>query len=200
MTRLRRRLVAGAAVLACAAPLGVAQAAGTTDDGNNLAVATTEQDNGKAFDFEYSVEYQNGGVVDNRNVANAAARCTDCRATAIAFQIVLVGGSPSQVVPFNQGVAITDQCTRCVVFAGAHQFVRTVSEGTHITREGLATLYDVRNDLAALESQDLDIVALKAAVDEQGDRVVQVLTDDLVTKSGKHTTARARDDHQQDLY
>jgi putative peptide zinc metalloprotease protein len=198
VTTLRRRLVAGAAVLACAAPFGVAQAAGTTDDGNNLAVATTETDGARAFDFEYSVEYQDGGVVDNRNVANAAARCTDCRAEAIAFQIVLVGGSPSQMAPFNQAVAINDQCTRCVVFAGAHQFVRTVSPGTHITRAGLTTLYDVRHDLAALENEDLDIVALKAAVDEQGDRVVQVLTDELVTKSGKHTTARARHDRHQD--
>ena len=129
MSTLRRRVAAGVAVLACAAPFGVAQAQDATRDKDNLAVATTEPDGARAFDFSYSVEYQRGGVVDHKNIANAAARCTDCRATAIAFQIVLVNGSPTQLVPHNQAVAINDQCTNCVVYAGARQFVRTVSDG-----------------------------------------------------------------------
>ena len=56
---------------------------------DNRAVATTEQDGARVFDFAWSLDRQRGGVVDHSNVANAAARCTDCRATAIAFQIVL---------------------------------------------------------------------------------------------------------------
>ena len=103
MRSLRRRIAAGAALLACAAPFGVAQAQDATRDKDNIAVATTEQDGARAFDFSYSVEYQRGGVVDHKNVANAAARCTDCRATAIAFQIVLVSGSPTQLVAAQPG-------------------------------------------------------------------------------------------------
>ncbi len=198
MTRLRHRVAAGVALLACVAPLGVAQAQDAARDKDNLAVATIEQDGARAFDFSYSVEYQRGGVIDHRNVANAAARCTDCRATAIAFQIVLVSDSPSQLIPHNQAVAINDQCTRCVVYAGARQFVRVVSDDTRITRDGLYTLVDVRRDLAALEAQDLDVAALTAAVEAQEARVLQVLTEELVTKSGKPSRTRERDDDQQD--
>jgi len=198
VSTLRRRIAAGAAVLACATPFGVAQAQDAARDKDNYAVATTEQDGGRAFDFSYSVEYQRGGVVDNKNVANAAARCTDCRATAIAFQIVLVSGSPTRVEPQNQALAITDQCTNCVVYAGAAQFVRTVSDGTRITRDGLATLYDVRRDLAALEGQDLDAGALKAAVDTQEARVRQVLIEELYTQSGKRSVTRDRNDSSDD--
>lgn len=198
MSTLRRRVIAGVAVLACVTPLGVARAQDATRDKDNIAVATTETDGARAFDFSYGVEYQRGGVVDHRNIANAAARCTDCRATAIAFQIVLVSGSPTQLVPRNQAVAINDQCTSCVVYAGARQFVRTVSDGTRITKEGLYTLADVRRDLAALEGQDLDVAGLTAEVEEQESRVLQVLTEELYTKSGKRSTIRQRDDNQQD--
>ncbi len=198
MTTLRRRMAVGVALLACVTPFGVAQAQEATRDKDNLAVATIERDGGRAFDFSYSVEYQRGGVVDHKNVANAAARCTDCRATAIAFQIVLVNGSPSQLVPYNQAVAINDQCTSCVVYAGARQFVRTVSDNTRITREGLYTLYDVRRDLAALEGQELDVAALTAAVEAQEARVLQVLTEELVTTGGRRSTIRYRDNNQRD--
>jgi len=101
-------------------------------------------------------------------------------------------------VPHNQAVAINDQCTNCVVYAGARQFVRTVSDDTRITREGLYTIYDVRRDLAALEGQDLEVAALQAAVEAQEARVLQVLTEELYTKSGKRSITRDRDDSQQD--
>lgn len=200
MTTLRRRLTAGIALLACAAPFGVAQAQdATTRDKDNLAVATTEQDGARAFDFAWSLDRQRGGVVDHRNIANAAARCTDCRATAIAFQIVLVSGTPTQVAPRNQAVAINDQCTNCVVYAGARQFVRVVGAGgARFTGEGRATLADVRNDLRALERRDLDVDALTAAVEAQEARVLRVLTEEVVTRGGKRSSYRDRDDRQAD--
>lgn len=200
MIRLHRRAVAVAALLACATPFGVAQAQdgsiGSQTGKDTIAVATTEVDGARAFDFEWSLHRQRAGIVDHRNIANAAARCTDCRATAIAFQVVLVEGSPSQLTPRNQAVAINDQCTRCVVYAGARQFVRVVPEGTRITRDGLYTLVDVRRDLAALEGQDLDVAALTAAVETQESRVLQVLTEELHTSSGKQSSARDREDRQ----
>jgi putative peptide zinc metalloprotease protein len=202
VTSLRRCAIAAAALLACAVPLGVAQAQdgsiGSQTGKDTIAVATTEVDGARAFDFEWSLQRQRGGIVDQRNIANAAARCTDCRATAIAFQVVLVTGSPSQLTPLNQAVAINDQCTRCVVYAGARQFVRVVAEGTQITRDGLYTLVDVRRDLAALEGQDLDPAALTAVVEAQEARVLQVLTEELVTSRGKHSSPRDRDDNQAD--
>ena len=186
-------------MLACAAPLGVAQAQDKQRKQDNIAVATTEQDGGNAFDFAWSVRRERGDVVDNKNVANAAARCTDCRATSIAFQIVLARGNPSQVTPHNQAVAINDACTRCVVYAGARQFVRVVPEGgARFTGEGRSTLSDVRNDLRALEGQDLTYEELHAAVEEQEARVLQVLVEEVVTYAGGRTQYRDKDDRQAD--
>jgi putative peptide zinc metalloprotease protein len=197
----RRRAAALLATLACAAPagLGVAQADDKQRSKDNVAVATTETDGARAFDFSYSLHRQRGGVVDHRNIANAAARCTDCRATSIAFQIVLVRGTPEQLTPRNQAVAINDQCTRCVVYAGARQFVRVVDGDVRFTEEGVRTLLDVRNQLRALEHADLDVAGLAAKVEEQEQRVLQVLRDELVAKDdGSRAHVRDRDDNEAD--
>jgi putative peptide zinc metalloprotease protein len=197
VSTLRRRVVAGAALLACAAPLGVAQAQSGTGDEVNRAVATTEQDGARAFDFAWSLIRQRGGVVNQQNVANAAARCTGCRATAVAFQIVLATRGATVGSPRNQAVAINDQCTNCVVYAGARQFVRVVSgNNAAFTDEGRATLSDVRNDLRALEDQNLDVNGLTAAVEAQEARVLKVLTEEVVTTSGDAVRYRTRVNRQ----
>ena len=198
MSTLRRRVAAGVALLACALPLGVAQA---QDDGHarekdNIAVATTQVDGSRVFDFSWSLRRQRGGVVDHRNIANAAARCTNCRATAIAFQIVLASGSPSEITPYNQSLAINHECTNCVVYAGARQFVRVTSGYADFTDEGRAILNDVRNDLRALEEQDLGVDALIAEVEKQEARVLNVLTKEVVTTSGDPVTVRYRENLQ----
>ena len=197
MNTLRRRLIAGAALLACAAPLGAAQAQNSTGDEVNRAVATTEQDGTRAFDFAWSLVRQRGGTVNQQNVANAAARCTDCRATAVAFQIVLASRGAAVGSPRNQAVAINDQCTNCVVYAGARQFVRVVAgNNAAFTDEGRATLADVRNDLRALEDQNLDVDALTAVVEAQEARVLKVLTEEVVTASGDRVRYRTRVNRQ----
>ena len=97
MTAARRRTLALLAC-ACALPPGSAQAAATATT-TTWRPPSIEQDGGRAFDFAWDIRKQRGGVVDHFNAANAGARCTDCRATAIAFQIVLVSGAPSTVAP-----------------------------------------------------------------------------------------------------
>jgi hypothetical protein len=178
-----RALRTGAAalltLLACALPAGGAQAAHR----ENIARATIEQDAGRAFDFAWDVSHQRGGVVDHVNRAHAAARCTDCEATAIAFQIVLVSGAPSTAAPINEAVALNLECTRCETVAEARQFVRVVDAPAKLTRSGRATLRDVRRDLRALEAQDPPIDQLHQAVESAEARVRQVLNSELVLRS-----------------
>ena len=180
MTRaIRSSLLLLLAILACALPAGSAQAAHR----ENTAQATIEQDNGRAFDFAWDVSHQRGGVVDHANKAHAAGRCTDCEATAIAFQIVLVSGAPSTVAPTNEAVALNLECTRCEVVAEARQFVRVMPDPVRFTNEGRTELSDVRRDLAALESQDPPIDQLHQAVETQEARVREVLATELVVRS-----------------
>jgi hypothetical protein len=85
----RRRLtLLCLAFLALAAPVA---ARGDDENGAraNVATAIVLQDGGTAFDATWSLSRQEGGPVDHRNEAIARASCTDCRAVAIAFQVVI---------------------------------------------------------------------------------------------------------------
>jgi putative peptide zinc metalloprotease protein len=172
-------------VAACALLFGSAQASPSTQ---NAATAVIEQDDGRAFDFAWDVSRQRGGdVVDHMNSATARARCIRCRATAIAFQIVLVSGSPTTVVPVNTAEAINAECTECVVAAEARQFVRVVPDPVRFTGQGRAVLADVRRQLSELEAQDLPIDQLHQAVEAQEARVREVLQNELVLKGQSDT-------------
>jgi putative peptide zinc metalloprotease protein len=178
----RRSLTLLAVVVACVLPFGSAQASG--DSGDNVATANITQDDGRAFDFAWDVYKQNGDdPVLNRNEADAAGQCTRCKATAIAFQILLVHGSPNVVVPQNIATALSDQCTECQVVAEARQFVRVSPDRLRVNGEGRQILQDVRRDLAALEDQDLPADQLHAAVEAEEARVREVLATDLVVAS-----------------
>src|SRR5215208_5704690 len=139
----RRSLTLIVVVLVCVLPFGSAQATGKTD---NVATATIQQDDGQAFDFAWDIYKQNGdAAVLNRNEADAFARCMRCEATAIAFQIVLVHGSPATVVPQNIAQAANTECTECTVAAEARQFVRVSPDPLKLTGDGRAILADVRH-------------------------------------------------------
>jgi len=175
---MRRPLLTAIVALACA-PAG-AQAAVPHHD--NVATAINQTDATHVDDFAWGVSRQRGGdVVDQLNRAHAAATCTDCEATAIAFQIVLVSGSPATVTPVNEAVAINEGCTRCETAAEARQFVRVVDQRVKITGRGRRELADVRGDLRALTQRDVALAELHQAVEAQEARVKEVLDTELVT-------------------
>jgi hypothetical protein len=184
-----RRITALLVLLACALPAGSAQAAAPTE---NVATATIEQDAGRAFDFAWDVAKQRGGVVDHLNAANAAARCTRCEATAIAFQIVIASDA-EKVAPINQAVALNQACTECAVVAEARQFVRVVDVPVKLTSRGRAELADVRQDLAALEALDPPLDQLHQAVELQEARVREILGRELVMKADPESDANVLD-------
>jgi putative peptide zinc metalloprotease protein len=178
-------------VLACVPSSGSAQAAPGTE---NVATAIAEQSESRVFDLAWDVSRQRGdGVVDHLNAATARARCIRCGATAIAFQIVLVSGSPTTVIPRNTAEAINVECTECVTLAEARQFVRVVPSPVRITGAGRAVLADVRQRLRALESQNLRVDELHQAVETQEARVLEVLRNELVLKSAPDTEAEVLD-------
>ena len=182
MSPLRRRLAALLlTVVGCVLPMGSAQATTSTD---NSATAIIEVDHGRAFDFAWNLSRKRGdAAVTNWNSATAKARCVECRATAIAFQIVLVSGSPSVVVPRNTAEALNLECTNCTVAAEARQFVRVVPDPVRFTGEGRAILANVRERLSALEVEDLAVDQVHQVVEAQEARVREVLANELVMRS-----------------
>jgi putative peptide zinc metalloprotease protein len=183
-----KRALAIVLTLACASPAG-AQAAPARD---NVASAVTETDGAYVSDFAWDVTRQSGGDVDQLNSATAQARCTDCGATAIAFQVVLVSGPSGSLVPHNRAVAVNDQCTRCVVAAEARQFVRVVDEPVKFTDEGMQQLADIRQDLRDLARANLSVADLHAAVERDEARVLDVMANEVVPKADPEGTVRGR--------
>jgi hypothetical protein len=183
-----KRALAFLLTLACASPAG-AQAAPARD---NVASAVTTTDGSSVSDFAWDVTRQNGGDVDQLNSATAQAQCTDCGGTAIAFQVVLVSGTPDSLTPHNRAVAVNDQCTRCVVAAEARQFVRVVDQPAKFTDEGMRQLADIRQDLRALARANLSVADLHAAVERDEARVLDVLATEVVPKAHPDGTVRVR--------
>jgi hypothetical protein len=174
--------------LACASPAG-AQAGSPGHD--NVASASTETDGSRTSDVAWDVTQQRG-VVDELNSATATAHCTDCGATAIAFQIVLVSGAPQTVAPRNLAVALNDRCTRCVVVAEARQFVRVVDQPVKLTAAGREELANVRQELRTLAGDDLPPGELHAAIEQDAARVQALLAADLVPKADPGARAHVR--------
>jgi hypothetical protein len=186
MNALTHRVVTFLVVLVCALSVGSAQAAGS----DNIATAIIEQDDGQAFDFAWDIHRQHGdNAIDDLNQATARAQCIRCEATAIAFQIILVDGSPATVVPQNLAEAVNEGCTECTAIAEARQFVRVTPDPVRLTRGGRATLADVRQQLSSLEEQNLPIDQLHQAVETQEARVREVLAEDLVKAADPATEA-----------
>ena len=170
-----------AATLACALPFGSAQAAPGTE---NIATANATEDGSHVFDLAWDVSRERGlDVVDHRNSATASSQCSDCGATAIAFQTVLVSGSPTTVVPINTAEALNYECTACETVAEARQFVRVVPQPVKLTSAGRAILADVRWELGALRWRNLPPEQEHAVVEAQEQRVLGVLRDELVLRS-----------------
>jgi hypothetical protein len=180
-----RRLLA-AATVACVLPLGAAQADG---DGfrprDNVATAHAQADGANEFDLAWEVRHERKGDVDHRNLARAIGQCTDCKATAIAFQVVLASGDRiGAVAPENKAYAINSECTRCVTHAAARQFVRVVDRPVKFTREGREALEQARRALRALEGRDLTVNEFTAEIERQEAVVLDALTTQVVPREG----------------
>jgi len=190
----RRALTCAVLLLACVLPLGSAQAALDIRPKDNVAIAQIATDAGHDFEFSWEIRKQRGGIVDHLNSAQAYSQCVECGATAIAFQIVLATDS-NTVIPRNEAIAINNECTNCVTVAEARQFVRVYDRRVRITGAGRAVLDDVRTQLDALATQNLDIAALHTAVEAQEARVKEVLADDVVLRADPDTEADVIEHH-----
>jgi putative peptide zinc metalloprotease protein len=95
--------------------------------GDNQALAVNTRDGSVAYDVSFSLVWVEAGhSALNRNEAFAAAGCRNCRAVAVAFQVVLLVGSVDVVVPQNLSTAVDYGCLECVTYALATQLVVTV--------------------------------------------------------------------------
>ena len=184
-SRLRRAWKALAAVLAVAvlafvglATLGADPA--PADGGNNVAVAVNTKDGTTRFKVRLQIRRDDGRVVDATNAAVAYASCTDCRAIAAAFQVVLVTSEATEITPTNLSLALNEGCSGCETLASAYQFVYGVDDDVRFTREGRKEIHEIRKALKALRDPALSLDEIQAQLDELAARLARVLTSELV--------------------
>jgi putative peptide zinc metalloprotease protein len=159
---------------------------------DNAAIAVNTKDGTTVFKVAFAIRHVMSDVVDETNAAVAYDSCNNCAAVAIAFEIVLVEGSPSTVTPTNIAIAFNENCEACVAIAEAYQFVLGTGGLVHFDPEGNKILADIRKELHSLRKQDLTLEQLQAELDSIAARIADVLANHLVpvpgTKTGQQQT------------
>jgi putative peptide zinc metalloprotease protein len=175
MRRLTIILIAGLVALALAGPL-----AGVAAAQDNTAVAINTKDGTSIFKLAFKIHRVAGEVVDNSNAAVAFASCEECQALAVAMQVVLVFSDPAVVTPENIALAVNYECTSCVAFASAFQWVLGTGGAVHFTPEGNKRLAEVRKWLHDLRKADLTLEQLVAELEAIQQEVAEILDTQLV--------------------
>jgi hypothetical protein len=117
----------------------------------NTAEVSNHRDDRARTRLAFDVEQTRADTVIARNTASAHAQCTDCRTVAVAFQVVLAGGSPTTLDVGNLSEAINDEgCTDCRTTALAYQFVVRADGRIGLTWRGRWQLYEVDAELSRL--------------------------------------------------
>jgi putative peptide zinc metalloprotease protein len=116
----------------------------------NTVEVTNHRDGRARTRLAFDVEQTHADTVVARNTATAYASCTDCRTVAVAFQVVLAGGSPATVDVGNLSQALNEECTNCRTTALAYQFVVQGEGRIGLTWRGRWQLYEVDAALSRL--------------------------------------------------
>jgi len=194
--RIRFLLLALLAVLTLAVPAASAEGEDRRGSKDNQAVAEATGAGDSVIDLAFSVRETASEVIDETNSAVAYASCEACRAVAIAFQIVIVQGSPDTVTPQNVAVAVNDQCPDCSTLAIAYQFVVGRGEPVEFTRRGLKRLKEIRKEFDKLEKDfpDLTDGEIRARTDAVAAEIRDILANDLVPVEEDDDEGREDDD------
>jgi len=94
--------------------------------GDNQTLAVNTKNGTVVYDVAFAMVWADDKTVLNKNEAYAFASCSDCRATAISFQVILIVGHANVVVPQNISAAVNYNCVSCVTQALALQLVVTL--------------------------------------------------------------------------
>jgi putative peptide zinc metalloprotease protein len=116
---------------------------------DNEAVVRNTTDGSTEYATSFTLVFVDGEVVDETNVADARASCSNCVTVAVAFQVVLVRGETDTVIPENSAVALNVACRNCRTYAIATQIVFTIPEA--LGPEATAELTNLWSQLVAFE-------------------------------------------------
>lgn len=154
---------------------------GGSDGGSNVAGKVNTTDGRTVYAIKLKIVQTASETVDPLNAAVAVNDgCTDCTTVAIAFEGVVVIGSPDSFTPTNLALAYNQDCSGCVAFADAYQQVVQVSTRVRITGEGRRKVAAIRQDLNSLRTSDLSYEQIRDRVAAAHQAFADVLRNEIV--------------------
>jgi putative peptide zinc metalloprotease protein len=149
--------------------------------GDNTVVAVNTKDGSSEFKVSFKLVRTSSDVVEESNIAVAFASCEACETVAIAFQVVLVKGTPGVVIPENYAIALNFECTSCETLASAYQFVLGTDGNVHFSPEGNRALAEIRQALRDVAGSDeLTFEEIQLELDALAADLRTVLTEEMV--------------------
>jgi len=185
----RRRILTllFAALLALAIAVMPAAAGG----GNNVVIVDNETAGQTLVDSSTQVIPVPSDSVTSSNVAIAVnANCTGCHSTAVAVQILIVRGTPSNFQPGNAAAAANGGCDSCGAYAYARQHWIQTSSNAHLSGAVRQQIAQIRQEIATTAASILPSDAasdptlsrdheLDAKLDALTQQLIQVVTSGL---------------------
>ena len=154
--------------------------------GKNVIVEVNTHDGKTESKTGLSVKHESGDVY-NTNAAAATSSCNECRTVAVAVQVVLVTGSPSNVVPQNLALAFNDQCHGCETMASAYQYVLQTDGEASFTSTGNNQIATIDNEIKDAAGSSLSLPDLDARLDALVSQLWSVVNEQLKI-AGVHGT------------
>jgi putative peptide zinc metalloprotease protein len=152
-----------------------------SNGGNNVAAKVNTKDGKTVYAIKLKIVQVKGETVDATNAAVAVnSGCTDCSTVAIAFEGVVVVGSPDTFAPTNLALAYNVDCSGCTAFADAYQQVVQTSTRVRITKQGRREIARIRQDLKDLKHADLTLEQIRARVAADEQAFAAVLRNEMV--------------------
>jgi hypothetical protein len=145
---LRRRILAlvSATLLAFVIAVGPAGAVGA----NNVVMVENTTAGQTLVSTSTQVVPTPMDTITSGNVAIAInADCVGCHSTAVAVQILIVVGSPSNFGPGNAAVAVNGACDNCGAFAYARQYFIQTNRPFQLSGATRQAIDVLRQDIAA---------------------------------------------------
>jgi putative peptide zinc metalloprotease protein len=177
-------LLSGGLVVAHAVsgtPSAEASPAPAGNGGTNVAGAVNTTSGKTVYAIRLKIVQTTADTVSPTNAAVAVnSGCTGCTTVAVAFEGVVVVGSPSTFTPTNLALAYNVNCSGCTAFADAYQQVVQTSTRVRITKEGRRQIAAIRKDLKSLKKADLSIDQIRARVAADEKAFAAVLRTELV--------------------
>lgn len=183
---------AGVALALCWAAVAPADAHGPTRTISTDVTVAVDRDGDDRARSTLQVARTSASEVSAVNVAGAWARCDDCRAVALSFQVVVADRAPDVVDADNAALAVNEACERCETVAIAYQFVVLNPGRAHLTGAGHARLAQVRHALWRLSRSGGTAEAMAVEAEALAAEVAEVLSSELLARPRVDREVRGR--------